>query len=103
MGQSPEDESVLQCGTCERIRAAMKEAISNGLPTDELQEEQGAHIQFVIREIQEYLRNAEDAFIELSKFLSLIIGGENQSRSTIPCFVATKKEQRGNGMVVHLE
>lgn len=39
-----------KCGTCERICLAIQEAISNGMPTDELKAEKDAQIQLVARE-----------------------------------------------------
>lgn len=56
------------CCTGERLRAAIEEAITNGLPTDALKSEKDAHVQFIVPKRREYLRKTEYASVELSKF-----------------------------------
>lgn len=101
LGQRLEGESVLEMLTFERIRAVIQKAISNGLPTDALQEEKDSHIQFLVRTRRKYLRKTEDSLIEPSKFLSLIIDKADQSRFANPRLFTATKQQKGHGMAVH--
>lgn len=91
-----------KCGTCERLRAALAEAIRRGLPTDDIKKEKTAHNDFVALERREYMRKAELAMLRPSQYLSFVIDGADQSAYTLPHFVTKTKDSRGNGLKVHL-
>ena len=91
-----------KCGTCERLRSALADAIRKGIPTDDLKKEKLAHNQFIAMERREYLRKAEMAMLQPSKYISIVVDGADQSAFSLPHFVTKTKETRGEGLKVHL-
>ena len=91
-----------KCSTCERLRSEIANAIRKGLPTDALKREQGAHLHFIAKERQEYLRKAELAMLRPTKYLSFVVDGADQSTYDLPHFTTKTKQSQGDGLKVHL-
>ena len=91
-----------KCGTCERIRSALEDALLRNLPTDAIKAEQVRHLEFVSVGRREYLRKVELAILRPAKYLSAVVDGADQHSFALPHFVTKTKEQRGTAMKVHL-
>lgn len=91
-----------KCGTCERLRSALQQAVSRRLSTHDLLVEKAEHLSFVNRERREYKRKSELAALYPTEYLSVVIDGADQSAFALPHFVHKVKDSRGHGIRVHL-
>lgn len=91
-----------KCSTCEQITASLRNAVTKGLPTDDIMRGKALHIDFVSRERREYRRKTELATLHPSSYLSLVVDGADQTKFALPHFCTSVKYQQGHGIAVHL-
>lgn len=80
----------------------MHEAKQKIQTTAEFLFQKKSHNYFVHRERLEYFRKKELAIVQPREYLSIAIDGAENQAFTFPHFLTSTKDQRGNGLKLHL-
>lgn len=91
-----------KCRFCKQITDALRQASRNGFSTHQIMRQKAAHIDFIERERREYRHKCELAELFPSAYLSMVVDRADQSKFSLPSFTSSMKDQRLQGVAVHL-
>ena len=74
------------CGECESYKQALRTAAKTGTRLAQIQEDRDRHVQLVATERQAYKMNQDNAKLNPSEYMSLVIDGADQSAFGLPHF-----------------
>lgn len=91
-----------KCSLCEQLRSALVDTVRAGQSTEELLNQKRDHNSFVRKERREYFSKMERSILSPKEYISVIVDGADQSAFSLPHFTTKTKDQRGQGLKVHL-
>lgn len=87
---------------CEEIQASLKQAISLRQDTTRLKELNLEHVEIVARERRFYKKKRDEAILDRSRYMSIVIDGADQSAYGLPHFCVHTKAEPGMAIKVRL-
>lgn len=90
------------CGTCESYKVELRNGVTNATRMSEIQNARKAHYDLVATERQAYKINQDNAKLNPSEYMSLVLDGADQSAFGLPHFVTITKDTKGHCIKVKL-
>lgn len=90
------------CDECERLREALRKAISDNMSTADIRRQKRTHIDYITEERLCYQMKRDRSRLQNSEYCSIIVDGADQSAFGLPHFTTTTKSQRGHALKVKL-
>ena len=90
------------CGDCEAYKSAMRTGAKTGARLAQIMADKKAHYDLVATERQAYKMNQDNAKLNPSEYISVVIDGADQSAFGLPHFVTITKDTKGHSLKVKL-